>query len=298
MIIEHNLDVIKTADWIIDLGPEGGDEGGRVVAAGTPEEVARHAERIVHRPVPAERCSRVLTHEPDQDRLHDRARQPRAATDARSPGGARAWTWPGSTSPTAPTTEHAEVIRRIREGEADAGAVPSRSSRICRDRRSGSARSSGGAGRSLDRRALHAHASSRCMGTAGRRLDHHPEYLPVLQAGRPGLDGRRDDPARRRGGVRGRSRVCRVIAGGGRRDHKGLSLPHVRAAGVLPHRRRTATTCASASRTAWTIVAVSFVRSAADIQEVRKFLARARAPTCRSSPSSSARRSSPTCPAS
>jgi excinuclease ABC subunit A len=45
VIIEHNLDVIKTADWIIDLGPEGGDEGGRVVAAGTPEAVAAQAER-------------------------------------------------------------------------------------------------------------------------------------------------------------------------------------------------------------------------------------------------------------
>jgi excinuclease ABC subunit A len=43
VIIEHNLDVIKTADWIIDLGPEGGDEGGRVIATGTPEEVARQA---------------------------------------------------------------------------------------------------------------------------------------------------------------------------------------------------------------------------------------------------------------
>ena len=40
VVIEHNLDVIKTADWVIDLGPEGGDDGGRVVAAGTPEEVA------------------------------------------------------------------------------------------------------------------------------------------------------------------------------------------------------------------------------------------------------------------
>ncbi|BAU49879.1 excinuclease ABC subunit A [Sulfurifustis variabilis] len=40
VVIEHNLDVIKTADWIIDLGPEGGDGGGRIIAAGTPEEVA------------------------------------------------------------------------------------------------------------------------------------------------------------------------------------------------------------------------------------------------------------------
>ena len=39
-MIEHNLDVIKTADHIIDLGPEGGDQGGFVVASGTPEEVA------------------------------------------------------------------------------------------------------------------------------------------------------------------------------------------------------------------------------------------------------------------
>ncbi len=41
VIIEHNLDVIKTADWIIDLGPEGGDKGGEIVAAGTPEQVAK-----------------------------------------------------------------------------------------------------------------------------------------------------------------------------------------------------------------------------------------------------------------
>lgn len=40
LIIEHNLDVIKTADWIIDLGPEGGDGGGQIVCAGTPREVA------------------------------------------------------------------------------------------------------------------------------------------------------------------------------------------------------------------------------------------------------------------
>jgi excinuclease ABC subunit A len=41
MIIEHNLEVIKSADWIIDLGPEGGDKGGKLIAVGTPEEIAR-----------------------------------------------------------------------------------------------------------------------------------------------------------------------------------------------------------------------------------------------------------------
>src|SRR5690606_24846205 len=40
VVIEHNLDVIKTADWLIDLGPEGGDGGGRIIATGSPEEVA------------------------------------------------------------------------------------------------------------------------------------------------------------------------------------------------------------------------------------------------------------------
>jgi len=44
IVIEHNLDVIKTADWIIDLGPEGGDQGGRIVIAGTPEQVAKHTQ--------------------------------------------------------------------------------------------------------------------------------------------------------------------------------------------------------------------------------------------------------------
>jgi excinuclease ABC subunit A len=46
LTIEHNLDVIKTADYVIDLGPEGGDRGGTVVATGTPEEIARNPESV------------------------------------------------------------------------------------------------------------------------------------------------------------------------------------------------------------------------------------------------------------
>jgi excinuclease ABC subunit A len=49
VVIEHNLDVIKTADWVVDLGPEGGDGGGRIVAEGTPEEIAHHPDSYTGR---------------------------------------------------------------------------------------------------------------------------------------------------------------------------------------------------------------------------------------------------------
>jgi excinuclease ABC subunit A len=49
VIIEHNLDVIKSADYVIDLGPEGGEGGGRIIARGTPEEVARSRESFTGR---------------------------------------------------------------------------------------------------------------------------------------------------------------------------------------------------------------------------------------------------------
>ena len=44
IVIEHNLDVIKSADWIIDMGPEGGMGGGTVVTSGTPEEITKNTE--------------------------------------------------------------------------------------------------------------------------------------------------------------------------------------------------------------------------------------------------------------
>ena len=53
VVIEHNLDVIKTADWIIDLGPEGGAGGGNILVAGTPEDVAKHRVRT-----PRSTCAR------------------------------------------------------------------------------------------------------------------------------------------------------------------------------------------------------------------------------------------------
>jgi excinuclease ABC subunit A len=49
IVIEHNLDVIKTADWVVDLGPEGGDGGGRVLATGTPDEIAQNASSYTGR---------------------------------------------------------------------------------------------------------------------------------------------------------------------------------------------------------------------------------------------------------
>jgi excinuclease ABC subunit A len=59
LVIEHNLDVIKTADWIVDLGPEGGARGGRIIAQGTPEQVARVAGSAT-----GEYLARVLRGEP------------------------------------------------------------------------------------------------------------------------------------------------------------------------------------------------------------------------------------------
>jgi excinuclease ABC subunit A len=64
IVIEHNLEVVKTADWIVDMGPEGGDAGGEVVAQGTPEEVAEtpgsHTGEFLRRVLPVYEAERAL----------------------------------------------------------------------------------------------------------------------------------------------------------------------------------------------------------------------------------------------
>ncbi|MFW5720635.1 MAG: ATP-binding cassette domain-containing protein, partial [Candidatus Dojkabacteria bacterium] len=49
LVIEHNLDIIRNADWIIDMGPEGGDKGGYIVAEGTPEEIRNNSRSVTGR---------------------------------------------------------------------------------------------------------------------------------------------------------------------------------------------------------------------------------------------------------
>ena len=61
VVIEHNLDVVKTADWVLDMGPEAGDEGGRIVVAGTPEDVVAHA-RTAKRPSRKKNANALRSH--------------------------------------------------------------------------------------------------------------------------------------------------------------------------------------------------------------------------------------------
>jgi excinuclease ABC subunit A len=98
VVIEHNLDVIKTADWIVDLGPEGGDGGGRIVAAGTPEQIAAqpesHTGRYLARALTNTNVRTILPPhdaadppaDPDQGRAHARG-HPRRRIPHRQQGG-------------------------------------------------------------------------------------------------------------------------------------------------------------------------------------------------------------------
>jgi excinuclease ABC subunit A len=81
LVIEHNLDVIKSADWLIDLGPEGGDQGGKVVATGTPEQVARNAQSYTGRFL-----SRVLNGNGQAKRTANGASKPNGASATISNG--------------------------------------------------------------------------------------------------------------------------------------------------------------------------------------------------------------------
>ena len=89
VVIEHNLDVIKTADWIIDLGPEGGDGGGGIVAAGTPEEIAAtaagHTGRYLRRVLTNTNVRTIVPPHDPQQQGHEGRKDPRGNSRGRVP---------------------------------------------------------------------------------------------------------------------------------------------------------------------------------------------------------------------
>jgi excinuclease ABC subunit A len=101
LVIEHNLDVVKTADWIIDLGPDGGSGGGTVVCEGAPEAIAVH---------PTSYTGRFLAPLLDQGR---NGRAPAAAPPVRAIKAAKAST-KASTKATKPAATRASGVRRAK----------------------------------------------------------------------------------------------------------------------------------------------------------------------------------------
>jgi excinuclease ABC subunit A len=91
LVIEHNLDVIKSADWLIDLGPEGGDHGGKIIATGTPEQVARNSQSHTGRYL-----AKVLN---GHSRSQDSQARPPQGQAKRQPNGASKSSGPSATIP-------------------------------------------------------------------------------------------------------------------------------------------------------------------------------------------------------
>ncbi len=113
IVIEHNLDVVKSADWIVDLGPEGGSRGGRVVVEGTPEQVAQHSQSHTGRflaPVLAKAAAGMPSARPSVTRAAARGSKTKASTTKASTTKTGATTKEASVGGTA-TTRRAATTR-------------------------------------------------------------------------------------------------------------------------------------------------------------------------------------------
>ena len=173
VVIEHNLDVIKQADWVIDLGPEGGEAGGELVAVGTPEDIARVDDSFTGRFL-REVLPRVRSSRPDRTAVPS-ARWHRQSRDLTRPRLERSWWLRAPAVLVAPRAVFVVSARRVGGGDRGAaGGARSRSSaspasRPCSRRRwrgrmlnDGSSGSSSRSGRS----SAEASTPSRCTGSA------------------------------------------------------------------------------------------------------------------------------------
>ncbi|MDI4655232.1 excinuclease ABC subunit UvrA [Xanthobacter autotrophicus] len=136
VVIEHNLEVIKTADWILDLGPEGGDGGGEIVVAGTPEHVAQHprshtghflAEVLARRPMAKAAPMAPSVKAPSTEKASSRKAGARKANIGRAPAGEE----PVDAEPAADAQPEAKVTEAI----VEVGAAPAKAGPRARGRR-------------------------------------------------------------------------------------------------------------------------------------------------------------------
>ncbi len=109
LVIEHNLDVIKTADWIVDLGPEGGDRGGRIIAQGTPEQVAATPGSAT-----GEYLDRVLRGEPLVPLSDVSFAEEAGRTDDQLPDRTNGHARPAQTVPATPSRKRATAAAKVR----------------------------------------------------------------------------------------------------------------------------------------------------------------------------------------